>query len=107
MLSLINTQRTITSTFDFQANLGNLMKLINVIKEIIDNFLPINTQNLWVEVTTESPCCTYYFGPFQNYQEAEIMYPGYIEDLEMEGAEQIKASIKRCRPEKLTVCDEI
>ena len=82
------------------------MESINTIKEMIANFLPMNPQNWWVEVTTELPRCTYYFGPFQNYQEAEMMYPGYIEDLEMEGAEQIQSAIKRCKPEKLTVFDE-
>jgi len=60
----------------------------------------------WVEITTETPDCTYYFGPFANAEEAKASESGYVEDLEQEGARGIKVAVKRCKPEKLTVFDE-
>lgn len=61
----------------------------------------------WVEVTTQSPTCVYYFGPFASVQEAQEELPGYLEDLTQEGAQSIKASVKRCQPAELTVCDDL
>jgi hypothetical protein len=61
----------------------------------------------WVEVRTDSPRCTYYFGPFLNRHEAEVEKPGYLEDLQFEGAQGIAVSIKRCKPGKLTIYDEL
>lgn len=61
----------------------------------------------WVKVKTDSPRCTYYFGPFLNRQQAESEKPGYLEDLQFEGAQGIQVSIKRCKPTKLTVYDEL
>lgn len=61
---------------------------------------------VWVEITTESPRCTYYFGPFANESEADTAKFGYIEDLEAEGATGVIASIKRCKPAQLTVYDD-
>jgi hypothetical protein len=60
----------------------------------------------WVEITTENPTCLYYFGPFSSEASAEQHKPGYIEDLEGEGAQQIQVAIKRCKPKELTVFDE-
>ncbi|MEM8777858.1 MAG: DUF1816 domain-containing protein [Cyanobacteria bacterium P01_G01_bin.49] len=62
----------------------------------------------WVEVITDSPQCTYYFGPFSNQQEADGACDGYLEDLESEGAKGIKAVVKRCKqPTNLTVFNEV
>ncbi|MBM0743929.1 DUF1816 domain-containing protein [Phormidium sp. CLA17] len=61
----------------------------------------------WVKVKTNSPRCTYYFGPFLNRQQAEAEEPGYLEDLQFEGAQGIAVSIKRCKPTNLTVYDEL
>lgn len=60
----------------------------------------------WVELITESPYCIYYFGLSQTFIEAKTACPGYIDDLESEGALGIKVVIKRCRPDALTICDE-
>jgi hypothetical protein len=60
----------------------------------------------WVEIVTDSPRCTYYFGPFASATEAEQHKGGYVEDLVQEGAQGIKLSIKRCKPHKLTIYDE-
>ena len=61
----------------------------------------------WAEIITASPRCVYYFGPFQTYNEATDAYPGYIDDLDSEGAQGIVVIIKRCKPDVLTICDEL
>lgn len=61
----------------------------------------------WVEIKTENPTCLYYFGPFSREASAEQHKPGYIEDLENEGAQRIQTVIKRCKPTELTVFDEM
>jgi Domain of unknown function (DUF1816) len=60
----------------------------------------------WVEIITTTPHCIYYFGPFETHEEAVVAYPGYIEDLDGEGAKGILVMIKCCNPEVLTICDE-
>jgi hypothetical protein len=60
----------------------------------------------WVEISTTQPKCLYYFGPFLNEAAAQQALPGYIEDLETEGAKEITAIVKRCKPLQLTVFDE-
>lgn len=58
----------------------------------------------WVEVKTQEPACTYYFGPFDISEEAELAKKGYVEDLEQEGAKQVQATVTYCKPpEELTV----
>lgn len=63
----------------------------------------------WVEIATDNPCCTYYFGPFLTYQEAVTAQAGYLEDLENEGAQGLSIEIRRCQPDynNLTIYDEI
>jgi hypothetical protein len=60
----------------------------------------------WVEIVTEYPRCTYYFGPFVSYQEARMAQGGYIEDLQQEKAQGIAVIIKRTKPVALTIFDE-
>ena len=45
-------------------------------------------------------------GPFETSDEAKIAYPGYIDDLDSEGAQGIFVVIKRCKPDVLTIFDE-
>ncbi|MEG4323039.1 MULTISPECIES: DUF1816 domain-containing protein [unclassified Microcoleus] len=59
----------------------------------------------WVEIVTDLPDCTYYFGPFDTDKEASSHTPGYIEDLESEGAKRVSIRIKRCHPSDLTICE--
>jgi Domain of unknown function (DUF1816) len=59
----------------------------------------------WVEIITDFPYCTYYFGPFDTDKEASSNTPGYIEDLESEGAKRLSIRIKRCHPSDLTICE--
>jgi hypothetical protein len=56
----------------------------------------------WVEISTSQPHCLYYFGPFESAVEAEVYQPGYVEDLQREGAEEIRVEIKQCHPQILT-----
>jgi signal transduction histidine kinase len=60
----------------------------------------------WVEIQTNVPRCTYYFGPFENAKEARLSQVGYLEDLLEEKARGITVEIKQCQPEKLTIFDE-
>lgn len=61
----------------------------------------------WIKVTTAKPSCTYYFGPFLTRKEAKLAQPGFLEDLETENAEGIKAEIRSSHPKELTVFDEL
>jgi hypothetical protein len=60
----------------------------------------------WVEVVTENPSCTYYFGPFMKESNAQAALPGYVDDLVQEGAIGIRAIAKRCKPEQLTIIND-
>ena len=59
--------------------------------------------NWWVEIHTNNPQCTYYFGPFETASEAQALQAGYLEDLRQEQAQIITAEIKQCQPQKLTL----
>ncbi|MBW4675397.1 MAG: DUF1816 domain-containing protein [Desmonostoc geniculatum HA4340-LM1] len=61
----------------------------------------------WVEIVTQNPRCTYYFGPFLNSDEASSASVGYIEDLEAEGAQGIVVNVKRCKPDALTIAEDL
>lgn len=60
----------------------------------------------WVEITTDQPRCTYYFGPFFSEAAAKDHQAGYVEDLEKEGAQNIRIEVKRCKPANLTIFEE-
>ncbi len=58
----------------------------------------------WVKITTSEPNCVYYFGPFKNELEAAQAKPGFVEDLQQEGALQIQTSLQNIKkPKELTV----
>nr|WP_317619178.1 MULTISPECIES: DUF1816 domain-containing protein [unclassified Laspinema] len=75
-------------------------------KEILISLLNLLGWAWWVEIATDNPRCTYYFGPFLSKNEAETAKNGYIEDLEQESAQGISFAIKRCKPSALTVYEE-
>lgn len=75
-------------------------------KEVLTNSLQFLGLAFWVEIITDDPKCTYYFGPFSSKQEAELAQGGYIEDLENEGAQGISVNVMRCKPTNLTIFDE-
>ncbi|NDJ16555.1 DUF1816 domain-containing protein [Myxacorys almedinensis] len=60
----------------------------------------------WVEIKTENPRCTYFFGPFLDKASAASSQGGYVEDLEHEGAQNIAVRVMRCKPKNLTVYDD-
>jgi hypothetical protein len=74
-------------------------------KEVLLSALERIGMAWWVEITTNIPHCTYYFGPFLSADEASTHKPGFLEDLHTEGAQEIHVEIKRCRPVQLTVTD--
>ncbi len=60
----------------------------------------------WVEIKTDGPTCTYFFGPFEVEAEAEAAKAGYVEDLEGENAQNIRVALRHCKaPDALTVFD--
>lgn len=75
-------------------------------KEALTKVLQFLGLAFWVEIVTDNPNCTYYFGPFSTEQEADVSKAGYVEDLETEGAQGIVVKIKRCKPTNLTIFDE-
>lgn len=75
-------------------------------KDLWTNALQALGRAWWVEVTTESPQCTYYFGPFMSEALAKSSQQGYVDDLESEGATGIKVVVKRCKPNRLTVIED-
>lgn len=75
-------------------------------KELLISLLHFFGWALWIEIVTDVPRCTYYFGPFLTQKEAEVFKDGYVEDIQQEGAAGIAIRIKRCKPAKLTVDDE-
>ncbi|MER3432266.1 MAG: hypothetical protein C4288_02265 [Leptolyngbya sp. ERB_1_1] len=74
--------------------------------ELLTSFLNAIGLAWWVEVTTDNPRCVYYFGPFPDKKAAQSYQGGYVEDLEREGAANLKINVKRCKPSNLTIYDE-
>ncbi|MBD2450793.1 DUF1816 domain-containing protein [Nostoc sp. FACHB-152] len=76
-------------------------------KEALINVFNILGLAWWVEIVTQSPRCTYYFGPFLSSADAKIALKGYVEDLEVEGAQGIQVNVKRCKPNNLTIAEDL
>jgi len=74
--------------------------------ELLTSFLSAIGLAWWVEITTDNPRCVYYFGPFPDKKAAQSHQGGYVEDIEREGATNLKINIKRCKPSNLTIYDE-
>jgi hypothetical protein len=83
------------------------MALFNVFKTAVSSVKQVLGTNWWLEITTINPHCTYYFGPFESDLEAQAAQPGFIADLESEGAKEIVVSLKQCRnPGEKTICHD-
>lgn len=76
-------------------------------QEFLTNFFNSFGWAWWVEIVTQNPRCTYYFGPFLSVKEAQAASSGYIEDLQQEGAQGIAVNVKRCKPADLTIADDL
>ena len=77
---------------------------ITVMKNFLGNLFGLFSTPWWVKITTAEPHCIYYFGPFDSETEALQAQPGYIEDLQQEGAQQIQTSLQHSsEPDELTV----
>jgi Domain of unknown function (DUF1816) len=77
--------------------------IISPLAEVWTSILDFVGQAWWVELSTDRPKCVYYFGPFADASAAKLAVAGYVEDLEGESAQGIKAEIKRCKPDRLTI----
>ncbi len=76
-------------------------------QDFLTSFLNLTGLAWWIEVRTENPSCTYYFGPFVHEQEALNEKSGFIADLEGEGAVCTLVRVQRCKqPVQLTVLHE-
>lgn len=75
------------------------------LKELLIALLNFLGLAVWVEVKTDSPNCTYYFGPFLTQKEASLEQEGYVADLKSEKAQISQIMIKRLRPQNLTVVE--
>ncbi|AFZ32102.1 protein of unknown function DUF1816 [Gloeocapsa sp. PCC 7428] len=86
---------------------ANMKTFWDSFKEVLTNLFHSFGWAWWVEIVTQNPRCTYYFGPFLSVKEANAAKAGYIEDLEQEGAQGIIVKVKRCKPKNLTVADDL
>lgn len=82
------------------------LKILEDAKNLLTSILKIFGLAWWVEIVTDKPSCTYYFGPFLSKEEAKLYCPGYIEDLEQEEAVIVSCNIKQYQPKQLTIYQE-
>ncbi len=84
----------------------SVMEMTDNLKELFISFVDTIGVAVWIEIITEPPTCTYYFGPFSSNGEAEDAKSGYIEDLEAESATITSMILKRYKPQDLTIFDD-
>lgn len=73
-------------------------------KSLVNQLIGLYRKNWWLQISTESPYCDYFFGPFESESEAVKARPGYVEDLEQEGSELLSVSVvRRQAPTELTI----
>ncbi len=60
----------------------------------------------WIEIKTQTPRCTYYFGPFNSFREAQRHQPGYIKDLLEEKPLGVSVKLTQTQPTLLTIIEE-
>lgn len=80
------------------------MKLDYKIAELLDSLVfQVPTTPYWIEIKTQNPECTYYFGHFDSSLAAKFMQNGYIKDLIEEEAIVESVELKQCQPQQLTI----
>lgn len=73
-------------------------------KNLLSSLFSFFSNPWWVKITTAQPRCIYYFGPFDSEVEAMQAKPGYITDLQQEGAQDIQYSLQQSEePQELTI----
>ncbi|MBW4494748.1 MAG: DUF1816 domain-containing protein [Oscillatoria princeps RMCB-10] len=82
------------------------MQLSERIEEVFTSYLEKLGLAWWLEIVTDLPPCTYYFGPFISAKDAEVASSGYLEDLQQEGVQGMAFEIKQCQPVALTIDGE-
>lgn len=80
--------------------------LFAVFLSLVSIFLYSARQPWWIKIDSQSPLCTYYFGPFHSQAEALSHQEGYLQDLYDEGAQGITLIIERTYPKQLTIFEE-
>ena len=77
---------------------------IMFMKRLVNQPAGLYRKSWWLEITTESPRCEYYFGPFESEGEVLQAQSGFVEDLEQEGSKLFRVAIAyRHSPAALTV----
>ncbi len=86
------------------AKLGGTITRITPISELENRSHDDSSFSLpwWIQITTQTPHCLYYFGPFDSPEEAVTNQDGYVEDLTEEGATEIQVKITQGQPSVLT-----
>jgi Domain of unknown function (DUF1816) len=80
------------------------MNSIPLKKAISENISTTSNELMWwTKVYTKVPFCIYYFGPFNNADDAKNSRFGYIEDLENEGSTVVFIRFLQLNPQHLTV----
>ncbi|MGB3493514.1 MAG: DUF1816 domain-containing protein [Elainellaceae cyanobacterium] len=64
-------------------------------------------QKWWVKIQTKTPDCTYYFGSFNQKEEAENLQMDYVDNLVREGAKEITVNLENCCPQELTAYEAL
>lgn len=82
---------------------GKILSVKALTEDIIERYDPGSSLAWWLEISTQQPQATYYFGPFSTAEEAQGSQGGYLEDLEQEGAQDITVQVKWCKPKQLTI----
>jgi len=70
---------------------------------------PPNSENSswWLRFETAKPTATYYFGPFQSYNDAANNSQDHLEDLISENAQEIAYDIEFGNPQELTTVNDL
>jgi len=98
---VFNNTHKVNNFSDYTPNIASLNTEMKNFFSSLFNFF---STPWWVKITTAEPNCIYYFGPFNDESEAEQAKFGYIEDLQNEGAQQIKTTLQQsAEPEELTI----
>lgn len=79
------------------------MKILEQAENITVSLLEQLGLAWWVEVITNEPHCTYYFGLFITESAAKLSQFGYIEDIVQEGGNISSVEVKRFQPKVLTL----